>query len=139
MARDLTVIVVSHESANDLGPCLTSVFERQGPIDLSVVVSAAGSTDGTAAVAARFPVVYLPGPNEGFAKGNNRALAHPAARDSRYVLFLNPDSEIRSGTLRELLDARDARGRSRPSNRARPPVGESAEEGSHENPGDAYL
>jgi N-acetylglucosaminyl-diphospho-decaprenol L-rhamnosyltransferase len=53
--------------------------------------------------------VYLPGPNVGFAAANNRALAHPAVRESRYVLFLNPDTEIVEGTLAELLAACDAR------------------------------
>ena len=109
MARDLTVIVVSHESDGDLGTCLASVCQHQGPIDCSVVVSDAGSTDETAEVAARFPVVFLPGRNNGFAAGNNRALAHPAARESRYTLFLNPDTEILDGTLAELLAACDAR------------------------------
>jgi N-acetylglucosaminyl-diphospho-decaprenol L-rhamnosyltransferase len=109
MARDLTVIVVSHESADDLGPCLTSLFEHAGSIDVLVVVSDAGSIDRTADVAKRFPVVYLPGPNQGFARGNNRALAHPLAKGSRYVLFLNPDTEILDGTLEELVAACDAR------------------------------
>ena len=40
--------------------------------------------------------------NRGFAYGNNRGLEHT---DARYVLLLNPDTEIIDGTFGELVDA----------------------------------
>jgi GT2 family glycosyltransferase len=111
MTRDLTVIIVSHNSAGDLGECLDSVFSHRGRIEMEVIVADAGSTDETAAVARRFPIVFLPGSNDGFARRNNAALAHPAARSSRYVLFLNPDTAIRSGSLASFLARCDERPR----------------------------
>jgi N-acetylglucosaminyl-diphospho-decaprenol L-rhamnosyltransferase len=39
-------------------------------------------------------------PNRGFAHGNNRALM---TTDARYVLFLNPDTEVVDGTLEGLV------------------------------------
>ena len=44
--------------------------------------------------------------NHGFAHANNRGLDDD---DARYVLFLNPDTEIVEGTFGELVAAMDAR------------------------------
>jgi N-acetylglucosaminyl-diphospho-decaprenol L-rhamnosyltransferase len=106
---DLSVIIVSHNSAADLPQCLGSLFERQGDVDMQVVVADSGSTDETAVVAGRFPILFLPGENRGFAAANNRALAHAGVADSRYVLFLNPDTAVREGSLAELVALGDAR------------------------------
>jgi N-acetylglucosaminyl-diphospho-decaprenol L-rhamnosyltransferase len=108
---ELSVIIVSHNSAGDLRECLSSLFERRGDVDLQVVVADSGSTDETAAVAAQFPVLFLPGENHGFAAANNRALAYPGVAGSRYVLFLNPDTAFREGSLAELVALGDARPR----------------------------
>ena len=43
--------------------------------------------------------------NHGFPHANNRALM---SVDARYVLFLNPDTEVIEGTFGELLDRMDA-------------------------------
>jgi N-acetylglucosaminyl-diphospho-decaprenol L-rhamnosyltransferase len=100
---DLGVVIVSHNSADDLAGCLASVFEHAGGVELGVVVSDAGSSDDTPTVAAGFPVTFVPGPNEGFARRSNRVLRHPAIAGSRYLLFLNPDTEIREGAFAELI------------------------------------
>ncbi len=44
--------------------------------------------------------------NHGFAHANNRAWM---TCDARYVLFLNPDTELVDGTLADLVAALDAR------------------------------
>jgi N-acetylglucosaminyl-diphospho-decaprenol L-rhamnosyltransferase len=100
---ELSVVIVTHNSAADLPECLGSLFEHQGDVDIRVVLSDSGSEDGSAAVAARFPVLFLPGENRGFAAANNRALAHTEVAASRYVLFLNPDTAILEGNLRDLI------------------------------------
>jgi hypothetical protein len=106
---ELSVIIVTHNSAADLPACLRSLFESRGDIEMRVVVSDSGSTDETAAVAARFPVLFLPGENRGFAAANNRALAHGDVADARYVLFLNPDTAILEGGLGDLIERCDRR------------------------------
>jgi N-acetylglucosaminyl-diphospho-decaprenol L-rhamnosyltransferase len=103
VGRDLAVVVVTYNSAGDLPECLRSVFEAGKDLDLHVVVCDSGSTDDGAAVARRFEVTYLSGGDEGFARACNRALALESVRRSRYVLFLNPDTMVRSGSLAELL------------------------------------
>jgi N-acetylglucosaminyl-diphospho-decaprenol L-rhamnosyltransferase len=107
--HDLAVVVVSHDSAEDLSECLSSLFERRGELELCVVVADSGSTDSTAEVAARFPVLFVPGENHGFSAANNRALAETGVSSARYVLFLNPDTALTTGRLDDLLALCDAR------------------------------
>jgi len=75
------------------------------------------SSDGTAeAIRGRFAEVHLlePGSNLGFAGGNNhalRALGFPAGPDlPEYVLLLNPDTLLRPGALKALIEGMNATG-----------------------------
>jgi N-acetylglucosaminyl-diphospho-decaprenol L-rhamnosyltransferase len=99
----LSVIIVSANSASWLRPCLTTVYERAGDIDLDVVVVAAGCTDETVPlIKEEFPHARtIPCENRGFAYANNRALR---TVDGEWVLFLNPDTEILSGSFADLID-----------------------------------
>jgi N-acetylglucosaminyl-diphospho-decaprenol L-rhamnosyltransferase len=105
---DLAVIVVSTNEAQWLRPCLRSVFANLGDVQVDVVVVDNESHDETAGlVAAEFPAArVVRSKNRGFSHANNRGLM---TCDARYVLFLNPDTEIREGTLGELVNAMDAR------------------------------
>jgi GT2 family glycosyltransferase len=106
---DLAIIVVSHDSARWIAPCLSSVLAHMGPLRADVVVVDTESRDGTADVVAGFPGVRLIRcPNHGFAYANNRGLM---TCDARYVLFLNPDTEILDGRLSDLVARMDARPR----------------------------
>ena len=104
---DLAVIVVSFNSAQWLRACLSSVFAHRGECSLDVVVADNASSDGTAElVADEFPAARVVRcVNHGFAHANNRALT---TTDARYVLFLNPDTEIREGTFDTLIRHLDA-------------------------------
>jgi N-acetylglucosaminyl-diphospho-decaprenol L-rhamnosyltransferase len=106
--HDLAIVVVSTNEAHWLDACLSTVHAHAGPISLDVVVADNASTDGTAElVGERFPrarVVRCE--NRGFSHANNRALM---TCDARYVLLLNPDTEIREGSFADLVAAMDAR------------------------------
>src|SRR4051794_37104690 len=106
--HDLAIIIVSTNEAHWLRPCLSTVFEHAGDIDLDVVVVDNDSHDATAdLVAAEFPdarVVRCA--NHGFCHANNRAIM---TCDARYVLLLNPDTEIVAGTFAELVALMDNR------------------------------
>jgi N-acetylglucosaminyl-diphospho-decaprenol L-rhamnosyltransferase len=106
--HDLAVIIVSTNEARWLTPCLSTVFAHSGDIALDVVVANNQSTDRTAELIEReFPDArVVDSVNEGFSHANNRALM---TCDSRYVLFLNPDTEIVDGTFADLVGALDAR------------------------------
>jgi N-acetylglucosaminyl-diphospho-decaprenol L-rhamnosyltransferase len=106
--HDLAIIIVSTNEAHWLTPCLTTVFERAGDLKLDVVVVDNESSDGTPELVEReFPAARIvPSRNRGFPHANNRALM---TVDARYVLFLNPDTEILEGTLEGLVRLMDER------------------------------
>jgi hypothetical protein len=105
---DLSVIVVTHNGREMALATLRSAIASAGEISVEWFVVDSGSTDGTAhAVARTFPQVRVLGrPNRGFAAANNVGLERASGR---YVLLLNPDVEIRSGRLDQLVAAMDAR------------------------------
>lgn len=106
--HDLAVIVVSTNDSEWLTPCLSSVYARAGDLALDVVVADNESTDGTAElIRDEFPAARVVRcRNRGFGHANNRAVM---TCDARYVLFLNPDTEIREGTLSALISNLDGR------------------------------
>jgi N-acetylglucosaminyl-diphospho-decaprenol L-rhamnosyltransferase len=104
--NDLAVIVVAiPNEAHWIRPCLRSVRAHAGEIALEAVV-ADNRTPGIAEIVEEdFPWArVVECDNHGFAYANNRALA---ACEARYVLFLNPDTEILDGRLEQLLELFD--------------------------------
>jgi N-acetylglucosaminyl-diphospho-decaprenol L-rhamnosyltransferase len=106
--RKLSVIIVSANSAQWLRPCLTTLYERAGDIELDVLVVAAGCTDETVPLVEKeFPQARtITCANRGFAYGNNQGLAMVEAD---WVLLLNPDTEILDGSFADLIDQLDSR------------------------------
>jgi GT2 family glycosyltransferase len=106
--HDLAIVIVSTNEAKWLRPCLSSVFAHVGGASVDVVIADNESTDGTRAlVESEFPLArVVTCVNRGFSHANNRAFA---TCDARYVLFLNPDTEILCGQFDELVAALDAR------------------------------
>jgi GT2 family glycosyltransferase len=106
--HDLAIIVVSTNEGRWLRPCLQTLFDRAGTLDLDVVVVDNDSRDGTRElVESEFPharVVWSK--NLGFSHANNRGLM---TTNARYVLFLNPDTEVVDGTFEELIATLDRR------------------------------
>jgi N-acetylglucosaminyl-diphospho-decaprenol L-rhamnosyltransferase len=102
---DLAVIIVAYNSAPYIAACLRSIYEHLGSLRPDVVVVDADSRDDTTDIVAGFSDVRLiRAQNRGFAYSNNRGLM---TCDARYVLFLNPDTEILEGTLAELVARMD--------------------------------
>ncbi len=100
---DLAIIIVSSNDAEWLKACLPTVFEHAGSASIDVVVANNSSTDDTVnLVELDFPAArVVTCENRGFGHANNRAFE---TTDAPFVLFLNPDTEILSGTFDELLD-----------------------------------
>ena len=105
---DLAVVIVSTNEAHWLERCLPTVFERAGSARLEVIVVDNSSSDGTGElVRSRFGAArVVVSPNHGFGYANNRGIEHARAR---YVLLLNPDTEIVDGTFGELVTLMDER------------------------------
>jgi GT2 family glycosyltransferase len=106
--HDLAIVIVSTNEARWLEPCLRTVCAGFGGASVDVVVVDNESSDGTRElVESRFPEArVVDSANHGFSHANNRGAA---TCDARYVLFLNPDTEIVSGSFGELVAAMDAR------------------------------
>lgn len=106
MPCDVAVIIPSTDEGRWLERCLPTVLAQEGAVTLDVVVVDNRSTDDTTQVVARHAGARLVAcDNHGFAHANNRALA---TVDARYVLFLNPDTEVVAGSLAALVARMDA-------------------------------
>lgn len=105
---DLAVIIVSTNEGKWLRPCLGTVFGQLGDLRADVVVVDNESDDGTRELVTRdFPEARVVSSlNHGFSHANNRALM---TCNARYVLFLNPDTEVLEGTFSDLVEAMDER------------------------------
>ncbi|HEV7771220.1 MAG TPA: glycosyltransferase [Solirubrobacterales bacterium] len=105
---DISVIVVTHNGREMALRTLRSAMAAAGSASLEWLVVDAGSTDGSAeAIERELPEVrVLRRDNGGFAASNNVGLG---LTRGRYVLLLNPDVEILTGTLGDLVAAMDAR------------------------------
>jgi GT2 family glycosyltransferase len=104
----LSIVIVSWNTADLLLQCLASIYEHAPQIDFETFVVDNASTDGSGeAVRARYPQVTLianPG-NVGFSRANNQAIR---ASSGRYVLLLNPDTKVLPGALETLTTYMDA-------------------------------
>jgi GT2 family glycosyltransferase len=100
--RDLSIIIVSWNTRDYLLNCIRSLMGTGGfPSELIVVDN--GSQDGSGAEVRRlFPEVRLieNDSNQGFAKAVNQGLR---VFSGRYALLLNPDTQVKEGTVEKLL------------------------------------
>jgi N-acetylglucosaminyl-diphospho-decaprenol L-rhamnosyltransferase len=105
--HDVCAIVVAHEGRDWLEAALSTLIESAGPVSLDLVVVDNGSDGAGELVEREFPQArVLRCDNHGFGHANNRGLE---TADARYVLFLNPDTEVVAGSLAELVAALDRR------------------------------
>lgn len=118
--EDLGIVIVNWNTADELERCLETVFASEGDISYRVVVVDNDSTDGSPdMVREKFPRAELleTGKNLGYPKGNNVGLRHLGyhgiakvdADAPRYALLLNPDTELPSTALYEMLQFMDSR------------------------------
>jgi GT2 family glycosyltransferase len=96
----LSVIIVSWNHGTWLPACVSSVLAQAGGITIEIIVVDSGSHDGTAEIADSLGARLVACENHGFAYANNRGLEHVTGE---WVLFLNPDTRIVEGTLRDLV------------------------------------
>jgi len=99
MSPDISVLIVSFNTAQRLRECLNSLQARTGGVRVETIVLDNASRDGSAdVVAAEFPDVRLirGEVNLGFGNGNNQALKEAAGR---YLVLLNSDAVLPPSAL----------------------------------------
>jgi len=113
-APDVGIVIVSYNVRELLRRCLRSVYASAGDVSYRVCVVDNNSRDGSAdVVRAEFPRATLlaAGANRGYAVANNaglRLLRERYGAWPRYVVLLNPDTELAPLALRQMVDFLDA-------------------------------
>lgn len=103
----LSICIVSWNASDLLKKCLSSVYKFPPKCDFEVFVADNNSSDGTPdMVASNFPQVLLIKNKEnlGFAKANNQIIEKARGR---YLLLLNPDTEVFEGSIDVLMEFLD--------------------------------
>jgi len=106
---DISIIVVSWNSAQYLPACLSSLAAGAGRLSYETFVVDNGSRDGSAElVRAAFPWACLiaNSANRGFAVANNQALRQARGR---YMLLLNPDTKVHDQAIEKVVRFMDER------------------------------
>ena len=99
----LAIIIVTYNSATEIGPCLDSLVGHTEPFPTTITVVDNASSDGTAGmVRDRWPgVQVIESPtNAGFSRANNLGIR---ATGGDYVLLLNPDTVAPPGAIQTLV------------------------------------
>ena len=107
----LAVVIVTFNSAAEVGACLDSIAAAAPNTTHEVIVVDNASADGTAAlVRSRWPAVRVldAGANLGFARANNLGIR---ATGSELVLLLNPDTVATPGSIDRLVAVLDSQPR----------------------------
>lgn len=104
---DLSIIILSFNSKTDLQRLLPSVFASVGNFSFEVIVVDNGSTDGTLDSLKRLKdLKIIANKNNGFSHGNNLGIKQA---QGKYLLILNPDTELKSNTLATMLNLMENR------------------------------
>ncbi len=108
----LAVIIINWNQAHLTCTCVQRIINNiqtaKTNIVYQIIVVDNGSTDNSATmISEQFPSIILIGlsHNQGFAKGVNCALRHPACNDTDLCLFINNDAYLAENALDRLLDS----------------------------------
>lgn len=102
---DLSIITVTHQSADCIEDCILSVISGALKIATEHFIVDNASTDATVALiensCSSFVTLIKNEKNLGFSAANNQAVVHARGR---YVLFLNPDMKVEEGSLDRIVE-----------------------------------
>lgn len=117
---DVGIVIVNWNTVDELDRCLETVYASQGDFSYHVVVVDNASTDNSVEIIRqKFPLADVLDLDEnlGYPKGNNVGLRHLGyhgkgnvdADAPRYALLLNPDTEVPSDALYNMMTFMDSR------------------------------
>lgn len=101
--KELSIIIVSHNSLFYMMKTLSSLSRNLGPLDHEIIVVDNDSSDGSVeAVKQEYPTVKLIAlpENVGFARANNEGAEQASGH---YLLMLNNDTNVPAGAVERLI------------------------------------
>ncbi|MEN6520218.1 MAG: glycosyltransferase family 2 protein [Armatimonadota bacterium] len=104
----LSIIIVNWNTTRLLEACLDSIYRHAPGFDFeSIVIDNASNDFDTHALSLQFPraTIIANDRNRGYAEGNNQGIERASGR---YVLLLNPDTEVKNDTLAKLVEFMEA-------------------------------
>lgn len=98
----LSVITVTHNHATYIGRCLESLIPEIQKIGGEAIVIDNCSNDNSAEIVGKYPQIklYVNQQRRGFSANNNYGMA---LAKGKYLLLLNPDTEVLPGALEKLI------------------------------------
>lgn len=106
---DLSIIIVNYNTKEFLKKCIFSITKNVKDVSYELIIADNNSSDNSAEMVKKeFPQIKLivNKENVGFSKANNQGIK--ASRESKYVLFLNPDTIMQDQTIEEMLKFMDS-------------------------------
>lgn len=104
---DLSIIIVSFNTKKFLKKCVNSIFESSGSFSFEIIVVDNASTDRTVedlrGLKKKIKIIEN-SVNLGFSKANNQGIK---IAKGRYLLFLNPDTEVYPDSLSYMIKFMD--------------------------------
>ena len=105
---DLSIIILNYNSADYLKKCLESIKKSDfSKYTYEVIVVDNKSTDNSIKLAKSLKLLntkyLILNTNNGFAHGNNQGLTVSNPK-SKYVLFLNPDTQVKKETFKKMIE-----------------------------------
>src|SRR5688572_2018457 len=101
---DISIIIVSYNSANHLPELLTSIKKSKDGLKKEVIIVDNASADNSVNIAKSHPLkpkVVASKNNQGFSKGVNQGLNKASGE---YIFLLNPDTRVVGNCIRTLYD-----------------------------------
>ncbi len=105
---DLSIIIVTWNSAAEIYGCLESIIENTKDIDYEIIIADNNSSDNTLEVIGKFagnkfPIVnvIVNADNRGFTKACNQGINSSSGKN---ILLLNPDTVIKDNSIKVLSD-----------------------------------
>jgi len=105
---DVSVVILTYNTQDLALDCIESVVNASDGLNVEIIVTDNGSTDGTVeAIRQKFPNVVLieNKKNLGFSGGNNRGIE---VSRGRHILVLNPDTIVRKEALKLTMEYADS-------------------------------
>jgi N-acetylglucosaminyl-diphospho-decaprenol L-rhamnosyltransferase len=102
----ISIIIVTHNHAAYIGQCLDALVPEVSRIGGEVIVIDNRSDDASAALTQQYSSVqlHINSTRQGFSANNNYGMA---LAKGRYLLLLNPDTEVKPNALKTLIQFMD--------------------------------